>query len=150
MPFVQSIDNAREDRVGREGISAAALQDALARSGDALAWLRARHADGGAAAVAASRPNAPTLPEFRKPPSGCAKDASDIVFLGTGGSSLGGQALAQLADYAVPGIGALRAGRACISWTISIRIPLARCWQSCRSRPPALSRSPNPAAPARR
>jgi len=31
--------------------------------------------------------------------------ASDIVFLGTGGSSLGGQTLAQLADYAVPGLG---------------------------------------------
>ena len=36
--------------------------------------------------------------------------ATDIVFLGTGGSSLGGQTLAQLADYAVPGVGALRDG----------------------------------------
>ena len=34
--------------------------------------------------------------------------ASDIVILGTGGSSLGGQTLAQLAGYAVPGVGALR------------------------------------------
>src|SRR5262249_2680410 len=34
--------------------------------------------------------------------------ATDIVFLGTGGSSLGGQTLAQLADYAVPGLGLLR------------------------------------------
>jgi len=32
------------------------------------------------------------------------------VLLGTGGSSLGGQTLAQLAGYAVPGIGALRKG----------------------------------------
>jgi glucose-6-phosphate isomerase len=31
--------------------------------------------------------------------------ATDVVFLGTGGSSLGGQALAQLKDYAVPGLG---------------------------------------------
>jgi glucose-6-phosphate isomerase len=31
-----------------------------------------------------------------------------VVFLGTGGSSLGGQTLAQLAGYAVPGVGALR------------------------------------------
>jgi len=36
--------------------------------------------------------------------------ATDIVFLGTGGSSLGGQALAQLAGHAVPGIGLLREG----------------------------------------
>ena len=37
-----------------------------------------------------------------------ADGASDIVFLGTGGSSLGGQTLAQLAGYAVPGVGSLR------------------------------------------
>jgi glucose-6-phosphate isomerase len=35
--------------------------------------------------------------------------ATDIVILGTGGSSLGGQTLAQLAGVAVPGVGALRA-----------------------------------------
>jgi glucose-6-phosphate isomerase len=33
------------------------------------------------------------------------EDATDVVFLGTGGSSLGGQTLAQLKDYAVPGAG---------------------------------------------
>lgn len=36
------------------------------------------------------------------------RDASDVVFLGTGGSSLGGQALAQLGGYNVPGVGDLR------------------------------------------
>ncbi len=35
---------------------------------------------------------------------------SDVVFLGTGGSSLGGQTLAQLAGHAVPGLGLLRGG----------------------------------------
>ena len=35
-------------------------------------------------------------------------NTSDVVFLGTGGSSLGGQTLAQLAGHAVPGVGALR------------------------------------------
>lgn len=37
------------------------------------------------------------------------KSADDVVFLGTGGSSLGGQTLAQLGGYNVPGVGALRA-----------------------------------------
>jgi glucose-6-phosphate isomerase len=37
-----------------------------------------------------------------------ADGATDIVILGTGGSSLGGQTLAQLAGFAVPGVGALR------------------------------------------
>ncbi len=32
--------------------------------------------------------------------------ATDVIFLGTGGSSLGGQTLAQLAGYGVPGVGA--------------------------------------------
>jgi glucose-6-phosphate isomerase len=36
--------------------------------------------------------------------------ATDIVLLGTGGSSLGGQTLAQLAGHGVPGVGALRSG----------------------------------------
>ena len=34
--------------------------------------------------------------------------ATDVVILGVGGSSLGGQTLAQLANYAVPGLGVLR------------------------------------------
>src|SRR5205814_10730323 len=79
----------------------------LPRSGEALAWLRARHADG-------------TLPLLRLPEKrddiatilGYATllrdGTSDVVFLGTGGSSLGGQTVAQLAGHAVPGVGALR------------------------------------------
>jgi glucose-6-phosphate isomerase len=46
MAVLQSIDDAREERVGRDGVTAAAYTDALARSADALAWIRARHADG--------------------------------------------------------------------------------------------------------
>jgi glucose-6-phosphate isomerase len=36
------------------------------------------------------------------------QDAADVVFLGTGGSSLGGQTLAQLGGYNVPGVGDLK------------------------------------------
>jgi glucose-6-phosphate isomerase len=108
MPFVQSVDNAREDRVGRNGVSAPALRDALAKSGDALAWLRARHADGALRLLQLPAERA-DLAAISEAAGRLRKDASDIVFLGTGGSSLGGQTLAQLADYAVPGLGALRA-----------------------------------------
>jgi glucose-6-phosphate isomerase len=106
--FVQSIDNAHEERVGREGVAPAALRDALARADKALAWLRARHADGGLRLLQlpAERDDIPQiLAAARKLTDG----ARDLVFLGTGGSSLGAQALAQLADYAVPGLGVLRA-----------------------------------------
>jgi glucose-6-phosphate isomerase len=107
MPFIQSIENARAERIGHDGVAAAAFDAALARTQGALEWLRARHADG-------------ALPLLRLPaarddlaPIGEAAErlrtgATDVVFLGTGGSSLGGQTLAQLAGHAVPGWGLLR------------------------------------------
>ncbi|MBX6426756.1 MAG: glucose-6-phosphate isomerase [Variibacter sp.] len=107
MPLVQSIDLARADRIGGEGIAAAALEDALARTRDALAWLRARHADGGLPLL---RLPAETgdLAGIERAAARLREGASDVVFLGTGGSSLGGQTLAQLAGHGVPGVGALR------------------------------------------
>jgi glucose-6-phosphate isomerase len=109
MAVIQSIELARERRIGKHGISDAALESALKRADEALDWLRARHADkklrllhlpAETADIAATEAAAKML----------RNGASDIVFLGTGGSSLGGQTLAQLADYAVPGLGALREG----------------------------------------
>src|SRR5262245_10284565 len=109
MPLVQSIDGARAARIGPHGLDDKAYDDALARSAGALDWLRARHADGKLPLL--------RLPEKRDDLAdvGAAADrlargATDVVFLGTGGSSLGGQTLAQLAGHAVPGVGALRDG----------------------------------------
>jgi glucose-6-phosphate isomerase len=97
MALKQSIEHAQTD----------AFADALARTDAALASLRARHADG-------------TLPLLHLPARrddiagilGYAtllrEGASDVVVLGIGGSSLGGQTLAQLSGYAVPGVGSLR------------------------------------------
>jgi glucose-6-phosphate isomerase len=97
MALKQSIDQARP----------ANFAEVLARTGATLASLRARHADR-------------TLPLLRLPEKrddlatilGYATllrdGTSDVIFLGTGGSSLGGQTVAQLAGHAVPGVGALR------------------------------------------
>jgi len=107
MPFVQSIDKALVSGVGAEGVPAEALAAALKRSEDALDFLRARHADGGLPLL--------QLPAERGDLDGIAQTArrlaagaSDVVLLGTGGSSLGGQTLAQLGGHAVPGVGLLR------------------------------------------
>jgi glucose-6-phosphate isomerase len=109
MSLTWSIEHARAERIGAEGVAAGDLADAIGRTGAALDWLRARHADGG-------------LPLLRLPAEGgdlaatqeaarrLTQGATDIVLLGTGGSSLGGQALAQLAGHAVPGLGLLRDG----------------------------------------
>ena len=109
MPLHQSIESARASNIGAHGVTDDAFAAVLARTHGALDALRAWHA-------------AATLPLLRLPARRddldgiqaaarrLAEGATDIVVLGTGGSSLGGQALAQLADHAVPGIGALRRG----------------------------------------
>lgn len=109
MPFVQSIDNARAEKIGPHGVPAGAFDEALRRAEDALAWLRARHADGGLPLL---RVPAETddLAEIEGAARKLRDGATDIVLLGTGGSSLGGQTLSQLADFNVAGVGALRPG----------------------------------------
>src|SRR5204863_4704499 len=50
------------------------------------------------------------LPPIRDAARRLSAGATDVVVLGVGGSSLGGQTLAQLAGHAVPGLGVLRDG----------------------------------------
>jgi glucose-6-phosphate isomerase len=108
MPIVQSIDGALENAIGPHGISKRALDAALARTEPALEILRARHADGGLPLLKLPETHN-DLENIRDTARRLAEDATDIVMLGTGGSSLGGQTVAQLAGHAVPGVGALRA-----------------------------------------
>jgi glucose-6-phosphate isomerase len=100
MALRQSIAHARP----------ADFDEVLARTAESLDGLRARHADGSLPLL--------QLPQKRDdiaPILGYAAllrdGTSDVVFLGTGGSSLGGQTLAQLAGYAVPVLAALRRPR---------------------------------------
>jgi len=108
MGFTHSIENAREERVGPHGVKADALDAALTRAESALEWLRARHADRGLPLLRLPDAHG-DLEIIRDTARMLADRATDIVILGTGGSSLGGQTLAQLAGFAVPGVGALRA-----------------------------------------
>jgi glucose-6-phosphate isomerase len=108
MSIVQSIENARQEHVGPHGIGADALKSVLARAESALDWLHARHADGRLPLLRLPETHS-DLETIRDTARQLADRATDIVILGTGGSSLGGQTLAQLAGFAVPGVGALRA-----------------------------------------
>jgi glucose-6-phosphate isomerase len=107
MGIVQSIDSAREEHVGPHGVSAVALKAALGRAEGGLDWLRVRYADGSLPLLRLPELHS-DLEEIRDTARRLSDRATDIVILGTGGSSLGGQTLAQLAGYAVPGVGALR------------------------------------------
>ena len=109
MPLIQSIDGALESNIGQHGVSADALKGAHDRAETALDTLRVRHADGGLPLLNLPETHA-DLPPVRDAAQKIADRATDIVLLGTGGSSLGGQTLAQLAGHAVPGVDAFRNG----------------------------------------
>jgi glucose-6-phosphate isomerase len=102
MPLLQSIELAQAERIGGEGVAAADFERMLARTQGALEALRAREADGSLPLLRlpAARHDLGTIIEIARR---LTLDTSDVVFLGTGGSSLGGQTLAQLAGYGVAG-----------------------------------------------
>ena len=108
MAILQSIDGALAKSIGAHGVTDKALNELLREADNALDALRTRHADGSLPLL--------RLPETQSDLIGIEAaaarlrdGASDLVILGTGGSSLGGQTLAQLAGHAVPGVGLLRA-----------------------------------------
>jgi glucose-6-phosphate isomerase len=107
MTIQQSIDSALERRIGPHGVSDKAFNDVLARAEGALETLRKRHADGSLPLLHLPKTH-DDLAAIGAAAGRLAQGATDIVLLGTGGSSLGGQTLAQLAGHAVPGIGSLR------------------------------------------
>jgi glucose-6-phosphate isomerase len=101
MSHVQSIDHALKETIGDGGVPERAVNAALARLADPLTKLRRAHADGSLPLLRLSEKtdDIDTLSDIAQELA----HASDVVFLGTGGSSLGGQALAQLAGYRTPG-----------------------------------------------
>jgi glucose-6-phosphate isomerase len=109
MPFKQDIDSARAEKIGTHGVTQAALDDALRRAEAALDWVRAAHAQ---SALPLLRFPARTddLDAIAKAAARLTAGATDVVVLGVGGSSLGGQTLAQLAGVGVRGIEAFRKG----------------------------------------
>jgi glucose-6-phosphate isomerase len=102
MPLSQSVSGCLEAAIGARGLSQTSLDGYLARLATAIAALRDSYAKG-------------TLPLLRVPerrddiaPARAALDrlsqgAATLVFFGTGGSSLGGQTLAQLGGWGIPG-----------------------------------------------
>jgi glucose-6-phosphate isomerase len=107
MTINQSIDSALEKSIGPHGVAEAALGAALARTEGALDRLREHYAEGTLPLLRLPEKQ-DDLAQIRDAAKKLSDGATDIVVLGTGGSSLGGQTLAQLAFYNVPGVGALR------------------------------------------
>jgi glucose-6-phosphate isomerase len=104
----QSIALATAEKVGAHGVTPTDYDSALKKTEAALDWLRAGYADGSLAHLKIPEERG-DLPAIEAAAKRLRKNATDVVFLGTGGSSLGGQTLLQLADHNVPGVGTLRA-----------------------------------------
>lgn len=99
----QSYDLALESGVGPGGIPDAAFKAALADLAPALARLKGQAEDGSLALLGLPAETADLAP-VEQAAARLKQGASDIIVLGTGGSSLGGQTVAQLADYGIAGL----------------------------------------------
>ncbi|NIX76631.1 glucose-6-phosphate isomerase [Microvirga terricola] len=104
MPLQQSIDLALASNIGGGGLPQTALDAALTVVGRAMKRLAEDDATGRLPLLHMPQ-TSEDLASIREAAAWLRRDATDVVFLGTGGSSLGGQTLAQLKDYAVPGAG---------------------------------------------
>lgn len=104
MHFQQSIDLALSDHIGPSGVTRENYAGALIRTAEAIDWLNARYADGGLPLLRLPG-TTDDLDGVREIARRISDGATDVVILGTGGSSLGGQALLQLAGHGVPGAG---------------------------------------------
>lgn len=98
----QSIGSCLAGPIGASGLSLAEFERATAGLAPALADLRRAHAEGTMAHLAVPAAIA-DIAAAETAMAALMEGARTIVFLGTGGSSLGGQALAQLNGWNLPG-----------------------------------------------
>ena len=104
MALEQSIDLALARNIGPAGLPEVAIEAALKPIEKALDRLR-QEDESGRLPLLRMPGTSDDLGAIRDAAARLTTEATDVVFLGTGGSSLGGQTLAQLRDYAVPGAG---------------------------------------------
>ena len=149
--YTHSIAGCLDGAIGQHGLSAGRAR-ALARAARA----RHRRAAGRLSQAAACRtcasPRRPPTSSRPRPRSpGSRQGADTIVFFGIGGSSLGGQTLAQLGGWHIPGMaddGADAAARARASTTTSTPSRWRR--RSAPSISPTRASSSSPSRAARR
>ena len=101
----QAIERCFEEEIGPAGLSRSEFKTALAHTAPILEALRAAH-EAQNLPLLALPSQTDDLPELEGLASRLRRQAADIVFCGTGGSSLGGQALAQAAGWNAPVTGA--------------------------------------------
>lgn len=101
-PFRISIDGCMETVIGRHGLSAHLLGQYLKRAEPELAKLKDHYKTGRLPLLTIPEETA-DIDDARAALARLSEGARLIVFFGTGGSGLGGQTLAQLAGWNIPG-----------------------------------------------
>lgn len=109
MALTQNIELAMEAATGVGGLPLIAYEAGLASVATALKRL-AEEEQAGKVPLLGLPTTTDDLEEIEAAAGRLREGATDIVLLGTGGSSLGGQTLAQLAGYGVPGLGPFAKG----------------------------------------
>ena len=109
MNFSHSVEQALAENIGTGGISASAYKTVLADIELALVRLRGEAWDASLTLLGLPRQTIDIAGIEEIALKINLSGATDVVILGTGGSSLGGQALAQLAWHAVSGVSAFNA-----------------------------------------
>jgi glucose-6-phosphate isomerase len=103
MTLTHNIDLTLAAHVGEGGLPQISIEAGLSAVATALTRLREDAASGRLALLGLPAATE-DLPAIHDTAARIKEGASDVVILGTGGSSLGGQTLCQLADYGVPGL----------------------------------------------
>jgi hypothetical protein len=102
--YLQSIDGCLTDAIGTHGLARATLVEYLARLEPALTGLRSDYASGQLPLLRICE-RTDDIAETEAALNRLCTGAQTIVFFGTGGSGLGGQTLAQVAGWNIPGGG---------------------------------------------
>ena len=102
MVLSQSVEGSLEAKIGKAGLSQAALDRSLSRLQPRLESLREDYASGSLPLLRVPE-RRDDIDAAREALAALTKDARTLVFFGTGGSSLGGQTLAQLGGWGIPG-----------------------------------------------
>jgi glucose-6-phosphate isomerase len=102
MALLQSVEGCLEAKIGKAGLSQTTLDRMLARLEPRLKSLREDYALGALPLLRVpERRN--DIAAARAALAALTRDARTLVFFGTGGSGLGGQTLAQLGGWGIPG-----------------------------------------------
>lgn len=102
MAYFQSVEGALKTAIGEHGLDTDVLEETLARLEPRFGTLKAAARNGTFRHFSILDETA-DIDEIRAALSRLMEGADTLVLLGTGGSSLGGQAIAQLGGWSIPG-----------------------------------------------